>query len=107
MGCLLILATIIDGFKIAESPLFICVELLLNITISVDFGCRIRMVGFKKYMGQNKCWNKLDCFIVVMCNLLFIISLMFHSGTGEISEEILLVGWSIAQSCRMLIIARK
>lgn len=39
--------------------------------------------------------------------MLFIISLMFHSGTGEISEELLLVGWSIAQSCRMLIIARK
>ena len=46
MGCLLIVATIINGFKIAESPLFICVELLLNITISVDFGCRVRMIGF-------------------------------------------------------------
>ena len=107
MGCILIIATIIDGFKIAESPLFICVELLLNITISVDFACRIRMVGFKKYMSQNKCWNKLDCFIVVMCNMLFIISLLFHFASGEISEELLLVGWSIAQSCRMLIIARK
>jgi hypothetical protein len=96
MGVLLIIATIIDGFKIADSPLFICVELLLNITISVDFGCRIRMIGFKKYMAQNKVWNKLDCFIVVMCNLLFIISLLFHSGTSEISEELLLVGWSIA-----------
>lgn len=96
MGCLLIVATIINGFKIAESPLFICVELLLNITISIDFGCRVRMIGFKKYMGQNKCWNKLDFVIVVCCNMLFILSLVFHSGSGEISEELLLVGWSIA-----------
>jgi hypothetical protein len=58
-------------------------------------------------MGQNKCWNKLDFLIVVMCNMLFILSIIFHSGSGEISEELLLVGWSIAQSCRMLIIAKK
>ena len=58
-------------------------------------------------MLQNKCWNKLDLLIVVMCNMLFILALVFHSGVEEIGEELLLVGWSIAQSCRMLIIARK
>ena len=89
MGCLLIIFTMINGFKIAESPLFICVELLLNITISIDFGCRVRMIGFKKYMLQNKCWNKLDFLIVVMCNMLFILALVFHSGVEEISEELL------------------
>ena len=64
------------------------------------------MIGCGKYMSKS-CWNKLDLVIVIGCNLLFIISLMAHSTLEYISEEILLVAWSIAQSLRMIIIARK
>ena len=75
IGCLLILTTIIDGFKVAESPTFITVELCLNILISLDLLLRVRLVGFNKYLGKS-CWNKLDLAIVIGCNLLFVISIL-------------------------------
>ena len=105
--CILILITIIDGFKIAKSPMFIVSELLLNLIISIDFGFRVKMAGLKNYLMRNKIWNKLDFVIVVACNILFIFSILNHVTFGEISEEFLLVAWSVAQSLRMLVIARK
>ena len=75
IGVSLIVITIADGFKIAESPGFVAVELLLNITISIDLLCRMRLQGCKKYFKRSG-WNKLDVFIVLGCNVLFIISLL-------------------------------
>ena len=93
--CILILITIIDGFKIAESPTFIFIEFLLNAVISVDLGLRVKMYGFKQYMRKNR-WNKLDVLIVILCNVLFFLSIIFHVAFVEINEELLLVAWSIA-----------
>lgn len=92
---MLIITTIVDGFKVANSPIFIVVELLLNLTISVDFYFRVRMATFKAYMKQSF-WNKLDFVIVCGCNILFLLSIASHASYGEISEELLLVFWSIA-----------
>jgi hypothetical protein len=75
IGCILLIIAVVDGFKVADSPAFICVELLLNVTISFDFCFRIRMVGFNNYM-RNSIWNKLEVIIVVGCNLLFIVSMI-------------------------------
>ena len=105
VGCVLILTTIVDGFKVAQSPTFIAVELFLNVLIALDLTARLYLVGFKKYMGKS-CWNKLDVAIVIGCNLLFIMTLLSHVSFEYISEEILLVAWSIAQSFRMIMIAR-
>lgn len=91
----MLIIAIIDGFKVADSPAFICVELLLNITISFDFYFRVRMVGFSNYM-RNSIWNKLEGVIVVGCNVLFIVSLLQHMLINEISEELLLVAWSVS-----------
>lgn len=104
--CLLIITTIIDGFKIAESTTFIIIELFLNLTISADFAARVRMAGFSAYLRKSF-WNKLDFLIVFSCLFLFIFSLLSQVTFNEISEELLLVAWSIAQSLRMLVIARK
>ena len=93
--CILILITIIDGFKIAESPTFIFIEFLLNAVISVDLGLRVKMYGFKQYMRKNR-WNKLDVLIVILCNVLFFLSIIFQVAFVEINEELLLVAWSIA-----------
>lgn len=95
IGVSLFVITIVDGFKIAESPAFIAVELVLNVTISIDLFCRVRLQGCKKYFKKSG-WNKLDVFIVLGCNVLFIISLTQHISAEEISEELLLVAWSIA-----------
>ena len=41
--------TIWDGFKVAESPAFIILELLLNLLIGADFACRVKLVGCERY----------------------------------------------------------
>ena len=46
----LILVTVFDGFQVAESPMFIVLEFLLNLLIGVDFACRVKLVGCKKYV---------------------------------------------------------
>ena len=46
---ILILVTIWDGFKVAESPAFIILELLLNLLIGADFACRVKLVGCERY----------------------------------------------------------
>ena len=105
--CMVLIATtIIDGFKIAESPLFIAIELFLNLLISVDLLCRVRMVGFKKYLLKDW-WNKLDLIIVIGCTSLFVFSIIYKASANEISEELLLILWSSFQCCRMLVIAKK
>ena len=75
IGISLIIITIIDGFKVAKSPVFVAVELCLNITISIDLLFRLRLQGCRKYIKKSG-WNKLDVFIVLGCNALFIISFM-------------------------------
>lgn len=79
----------------------------MNATISVDLGLRVRIHGFTNYLNKNKIWNKLEVLIVFLCNALFLLSIIFNVAFVEIDEELLLVAWSIAQSFRMLIIARK
>ena len=106
IGCLLILTTIVDGFKVAESPTFITVELCLNIMISLDLIFRVRMVGFTKYLSKS-CWNKLDLAIVIGCNILFVISILQQATYEILTDELLLIAWAVAQSFRMVIIARK
>ena len=65
------------------------------------------MQGFKKYL-RNSQWNKLDFFIVVSCNIIFLTSICFRATVyEEISEEVLLIAWSIFQLLRMVMIARK
>lgn len=81
----LVLVTIIDGFKVAESPLFILMEFFLNLMIGVDFALRIRLVGCSKYMrdpvgGRVRWWNIFDGLVVVICNLVFLVTLVTKSG---------------------------
>ena len=49
LAFVLIIVTIIDGFKVADSPMFIFLELLLNVMIGVDFACRVKLVGCERY----------------------------------------------------------
>ena len=83
----------VDGFKACDSAFFIAVELMLNILIIIDLTCRVRMVGFKKYLRKNW-WNKLDFFMVLGCNTLFVVSIIYKYHVEEISEELLLTFWS-------------
>lgn len=77
---ILIAVTIFDGFKVAKSPLFIFLELVLNLLIGIDFACRVKLVGCKRYFknpesGNMRWWNIFDALVVTICNLVFAITL--------------------------------
>jgi lipoprotein signal peptidase len=55
-------------------------------------------MGLKRFINGGL-WNIFDAFVVLGCILLFIAMLLSRSGTvlvlEEISEEILLITWSL------------
>jgi hypothetical protein len=100
----LIVVTIFDGFEVAESPMFIVLELILNLLIGIDFACRIKLVGCNKYIrdpssGKIRWWNIFDAFVVTICNTTFAVSLISKSGVIKgfeaATEEALIVMWCI------------
>ena len=100
----MILVTIFDGFQVAESPMFIILEFILNMLIGIDFGCRLILVGCKKYVrdpasGKIRWWNIFDALVVTVCNIVFLITLFSKTGAvkgfEEASEEGLIVMWCI------------
>ena len=111
----MILATIIEGFKIADSPFCIALELILNVLITGDLICRLKLTGFRKYFKSNaghyRWWNFFDSFVVITCNLLFIVSLTLKSskafGLSEGAEQAVLVIWAIWQTMRVILITKK
>ena len=112
----LILVTIFDGFKVAETPQFIILELILNLLIGADFACRIKLVGCQKYVrdpdsGNIRWWNIFDALVVTLCNATFAVQLFSKTGNikgfEEASEEVLIVMWCIWQTLRMILIAKK
>lgn len=106
----LVAVTLIKGFQVDESPYFILVEIILNIIILVDFIFRIKLMGVRRFF-QGGFWNIFDTIVVIGCILIFILMLLSQSGTvlilEELSEELLLIGWSIFQTFRMIFIAKK
>ena len=112
----LILVTIFDGFQVADSPMFIVLEFILNLLIGVDFACRIKLVGCQKYVKDPttrkiRWWNIFDALVVTICNSVFAISLFSKTGAikgfEEATEEGLIVMWCIWQTLRMILIAKK
>ena len=80
MSLLLIIVTIVDGFIVAESFMFIVLEALINVLIVGDFVCRLRMAGTDKFFrspsGNLKKWNIFDAIVVAACILTFLIALI-------------------------------
>ena len=116
LAFILIVITIFDGFKVADSPMFIFLELLLNVMIGVDFGCRVKLVGCERYFtdpqsGQIRKWNVFDAIVVCFCNIVFFITLISKKspikGLEQAMEEFLIVMWCVWQTLRMILIAKK
>lgn len=99
----------------ADSAIFIALELLLNLLISIDFTFRLKLTGVRKYFKSNagnyRWWNFFDAFVVVTCNLLFVVCLIVKTnksfGLEEGTEEAMLVLWAIWQTMRVILIAKK
>ena len=107
---LLILTTLIYGLKIGETTSFLFIECLLNLLVLADFACRVRLMGVKRFFDGGF-WNVFDAIVVFGCVFLFLLSLLQSSFSvhifEEVSEEILLISWSLFQSLRMIFIAKK
>lgn len=98
------------GFKVGQEPFFIFIESLLNIIVLVDFLCRVRLLGIKRFF-EGGFWNIFDAIVVLGCVLLFALMMISRSMSmiifEEVSEEILLVAWSLFQTLRIIFIAKK
>jgi len=84
--------------------MFIVLEFILNLLIGVDFACRIKLVGCRKYArdptnGRIRWWNIFDALVVTVCNSVFALSLCSKTGAinrfEEAGEEGLIVMWCI------------
>lgn len=98
VSILLVVVTLVLGFKVGENGFFIFVESILNIIILVDFCFRVRLMGFKRFF-EGGYWNVFDAIVVVGCLILFLLMMISQSTSllifEEVSEEILLVAWSL------------
>lgn len=72
----LVLLTVVKGFDVDEDPLFLLAECIINFCILVDFVCRVRLTGLKKFK-EGGLYNLLDTIVVLLCVVLFI--MMFLS----------------------------
>lgn len=86
----LVIVTVFKGFTVEENPLFVLTESVLNFVIIVDFVCRIRLVGFRRFfLGQQsaqtvgnlvqgdgrskiRLWNWVDAIVVLGSFVLFL-----------------------------------
>lgn len=97
----LVIVTIFKGFKVEENPIFILVESLLNVLIILDFLCRLRIIGLRRFffgsaaptsVSQNhhflnegnerksrvRLWNWIDAVVVLGSFILFLV-IVFHT----------------------------
>jgi hypothetical protein len=106
----LVITTLVKGFEIEHNPFFLLAEIVLNILILGDFICRVKVLGVKRYLSGGW-WNILDIIVVLGCIIMFILMMISKSGSTlameEISEELLLIIWSVFQAFRMIMIAKK
>ncbi len=115
LSALLIVVTIVDGFVIAESFLFICLECFVNFMITLDFLARFKLAGVKKFFrkssGKLNLWNFFDLSVVLACNALFLIAVFMQHGAlknlNESLEEAVLIVWCVWQLMRLALIAKK
>ena len=108
---LLVIITLLKGMKIDENPMFIAFESFINFCILIDYFFRVYLAGFKRFFRGDSLWNIFDSVVVFGCVILFIVMLLSRAGLilvfEEISEELLLILWSVFQTLRMIIFAKK
>jgi hypothetical protein len=110
ISILLVFVTLVCGFRIGESPLFLFTECIINLVILLDFVFRLRLMGAKRFF-EGGYWNVFDAIVVFGCLFTFMLMMISSSFSlfifEEVSEEILLITWSLFQTLRMIFIAKK
>ena len=110
ISILLVFLALVFGFRIGESPLFLFTECIINLVILLDFFTRLRLMGAKRFF-EGGYWNVFDAIVVFGCLFTFMLMMVSSSFSlfifEEVSEEILLITWSLFQTLRMIFIAKK
>jgi hypothetical protein len=75
VSVLLVAVTLLFGLKIGREPFFIFVESLLNIVVLIDFICRVRLLGIKRFV-EGGIWNVFDALVVLVCIFLFVLMMI-------------------------------
>ena len=108
---ILMLVTIFEGLLVNNNPVFFLVEVAINLLILGDFLTRVWLTGLKRFFKRNQLWNYFDALVVLGCVLLFLAILLNKQMNllllEELSEEVLLIVWSVFQTLRMIFIAKK
>lgn len=103
LALLLILVTIIEGIQVTRTVLFLVCEFVVNSMITIDFAFRLKLAGVRKFflnnVGRPKWWSFFDVFVVVTCNIMFVVSVSLRSSAEEdwfeAFEETFFVLWAI------------
>lgn len=84
---ILIFVTIIEGIAVTKAPWFLICEFFVNLMITVDYGFRMKLAGVHKFFktreGKLRLWNWFDSFVVVTCNLMYIIIAIMPKSFAE------------------------
>ncbi len=106
----MVVATIVEGIQINDQYWFIALEIFVTLLIFADFILRLKLQGYSRFFSGGL-WNYFDTGVVIGCLVLLILILLSKSGTyllfEELSEEVLLIGWSVFQTLRMVFIAKR
>lgn len=111
MSFLLILVTIVDGFKIVNSLMFNFFEACLILLTMIDLLARIKMQGISRFMNHQSRYlfwfNWFDFLICFSTCLIYTFSSLYKNELGEVFDTVLLVIWATCSIIRMYIIAKK
>jgi len=103
MSTILIAWTYIEGSKLPESNLFVLLENLITLIIVIDFVCRVRLIGWRKFWKSG--WNIFDSIVVLVCvtsSILWYYSNSEQKLFEELSEEIVFAVRNIFQYLRLV-----
>lgn len=105
LATLTVIWILVAGAAVHNSWLFLALEVMVNICILADFGCKLYLKGIRNYF---KSWtNTFDALVVGMCLFTFLV-MFFTSSTSlimleEVIEEMFFVLWCSLQYLRIIL----
>ena len=93
-----------------NSPIFTTIEVIINLSIGIDFWFKIYMNGFKNYVCSKQLTNIFDAVIATSWVAIFIIMFLTTSKElivfEEAIEDIFFIVWCILQYLRIFMLIK-
>ena len=101
---------LLKGSEVQQSPLFIIIEVVINVCIAIDFWLKVYMNGLKNYLWSNQLTNIFDAIVASSCVILFIF-MLFTSSTElivfeEAVEDMFFILWCALQYLRIFMLIK-